>query len=82
MEPARAPIGGHDSIPAPSGPEGVYNDGERLTISNWVAAAISSGAIKDCVDIHTWVNASLHALRNAKSDLWQSVVPEARPEKF
>ncbi len=72
--------GGFPMNAAPTPSEEGYSDGERLTISNWVAAAITSGKVSDPVDIHTWVNASLYALRNAKADLYtDKLVP---PKEF
>jgi hypothetical protein len=38
-------------------------DAERPAISNWVAAAIQAGLIKDKADLGAWVFAAKEALR-------------------
>lgn len=51
-------------MPASTAPTGI-SEGERLTISNWVAAAITAGLIKDTADMGIWACAACQAIRFA-----------------
>ena len=48
-------------LPIPLG----VTEAERLTISNWVAAAIQSGVVKDPADMGIWAHAACEAIRSA-----------------
>ncbi len=60
MNNGTAPIGASPPMSAPSAP---YNEPERLWMSNIVAAAINAGCVKSPVDLITWTNGALTALR-------------------
>ena len=57
------------SIAAPTlaqqGLNAPLTEGERLTVSNWVAAAIQAGHIKDRADLGIWAKAACEAIRFA-----------------
>jgi hypothetical protein len=54
-----------NSAPAPSqAVSGPVIDAERPAISNWVAAAITAGLIKDRADLGLWIVAAKNALRS------------------
>jgi hypothetical protein len=50
-------------IAAPAS-SGAVVDAERPAISNWIAAAITAGVIKDPADLGIWVNCAKRALRD------------------
>lgn len=62
----------HTAAPAPANaapapqerPSGI-TEAERLTISNWVAAAIQAGIIKDPVDMGIWAASACQSIRFA-----------------
>jgi hypothetical protein len=78
VTPARTPpVGGSGSgqIAAPSSTNAALTEGERLTVSNWVAAAIQSGAIKDRADLGIWAKAACEAIRFAGKPVDPTEIP-------
>jgi hypothetical protein len=57
------------AVTAPTGPAAatvkVMTEGERLTVSNWVAAAIAAGKVEGSADLLPWARAALCAYRGA-----------------
>lgn len=64
------------STPVPAAPGAPYSEPERMFVSNIVAAAINAGAVKSPVDLISWCNGALTALRNVK------VVPPTVRDEF
>lgn len=64
QSPSAAPAPANAATAASEKPSGI-TEGERLTISNWVAAAIQVGIIKDPVDMGIWAASACQAIRFA-----------------
>ena len=78
--PAVSPANPHISVPAPSSsplapPQAGLTEGERTTISNWVAHAIQAGLVKDRADLGLWAIASKEALRLAAKPTFEEDIP-------
>ena len=59
---------GSGQIAAPSAPQQALkglSEGERLTVSNWVAAAIQAGKVQGPADLISWARGALNAARSA-----------------
>jgi hypothetical protein len=50
---------------ASTAPSNGLTEGERLTVSNWVAAAIAKGLVESPADMGIWASAALEAIRSA-----------------
>jgi hypothetical protein len=66
---------GSGQIAAPTSTSAALTEGERLTVSNWVAAAIQSGAIKDRADLGIWAKAACEAIRFAGKPVDPNEIP-------
>lgn len=62
--PSQATPSGISTPIAPQAAPGI-SEGERLTVSNWVAAAIAAGLVKDHADLGIWAHTALEAIRSA-----------------
>ena len=70
------PVGGTNSgITAPEPSYAPLSEGERLTVSNWVAAAIQAGQIKDRADLGIWAKAACEAIRFAGKPVEPDEIP-------
>ena len=56
-------------------PQAGLTEGERLTVSNWVAQAISAGLVKDKVELIAWAVAAKAAIRKAAEATFDSEIP-------
>ena len=68
------------AVPAPSNsplavPQAGLTEGERLTVSNWVAQAISAGLVKDKVELIAWAVAAKAAIRKAAEATFEDTIP-------